>query len=141
MKTRLGALCILIVLSCSLAFGQAITASLRGRIFDKTGAVVNTAQVTAVNTETGLSRSVKAGAAGEYEITQLPVGTYKVTAEATSFQPQSRTLQLVIGQAADLDFTLAPGARTEEVTVTAEAPLVETTRTSVDSVIGAPESR
>jgi hypothetical protein len=136
MKSRLGALCVVLALSSAPAFGQAITASLRGRIFDKTGAVVNTAEVSAVNTETGLSRSAKSSAAGEYEITQLPVGNYKVTAKATSFQPQSRTLQLVIGQAADLDFSLAPGARTEEVTVTTEAPLVETTRTSVDSVIG-----
>ncbi|HKF22595.1 MAG TPA: carboxypeptidase regulatory-like domain-containing protein [Candidatus Angelobacter sp.] len=136
MKSRLAALCLVLALSSAPAFGQAITASLRGRIFDKTGAVVNTAEVIAVNTETGLSRSVKTSGAGEYEITQLPVGNYKVTAKATSFQPQSRTLQLVIGQAADLDFSLAPGARTEEVTVTTEAPLVETTRTSVDSVIG-----
>jgi hypothetical protein len=136
MKTRVSALCVLLVLSCSLAFSQAITASLRGRIFDKTGAVINAAKVTAVNTETGWSRFVKTDAAGEYEIAQLPVGNYKITAEAASFQPQSRTLPLVIGQAADLDFSLAPGARTEEVTVTAEAPLVETTRTSVDTVIG-----
>src|SRR5260370_2320046 len=136
MKARLGALCVLLTCAGTVVLGQAITASLRGRIFDKTGAVVNAAKVTAVNIETGLLRSVKTSDAGEYEITQLPVGSYKVTAEAGSFQPQSRTLQLVIGQAADLDFTLAPGARTEEVTVTGEAPLVETTRTSVDSVIG-----
>jgi hypothetical protein len=139
MKTRVVALCVVVVFSCSacfVAFSQAITASLRGRVFDKTGAVVSAANVTAVNTETGLSRSAKTTGAGDYEIPQLPVGNYKVTAEAASFQPQSRTLQLVIGQAADLDFSLAPGARTEEVTVTAEAPLVETSRTSVDSVIG-----
>jgi hypothetical protein len=139
MNTRLGGLCILVVLSCypcSAAFGQAITAAVRGRVFDKTGAVVNGATVTAVNTETGLARSVETTGAGEYELPQLPVGSYKVTAKATSFQPQSQTVALVIGQVADLDFSLAPGARTEEVTVTAQAPLVETSRTSVDSVIG-----
>src|SRR5215471_20550739 len=139
MTTRLRASLLasfLLALSCTLALSQAITASLRGRVSDKSGAVVTTATVTAVNTQTGFSRSAKTNAAGEYEIAQLPVGTYKVAAEAGSFQPQSRTLELVIGQAADLDFSLVPGQRTEEVTVTGEAPLVETTRTSVDSVIG-----
>ena len=118
MKSRVSVFCIFLTLSGALAFSQAITGSLRGRVFDKTGAVVNTAKVTAANTETGLSRSAKVSATGDYEIPQLPVGNYKVTAEAASFQPQSRTLELAIGQAADLDFTLAPGARSEEVTVT-----------------------
>ena len=139
MTTRLRASLLasfLLALSCTLALSQAITASLRGRVSDKSGAVVTTATVTAVNTQTGFSRSAKTNAAGEYEIAQLPVGTYKVGVEAGSFQPQSRTLELVIGQAADLDFSLVPGQRREEVTVTGEAPLVETTRTSVDSVIG-----
>src|SRR5215467_295825 len=104
-----------IALLSSLAFSQAITASLQGRVFDKSGAVLTKAVVTAVNTETGLSRSAKVGAGGEYEIAQLPVGTYKVTTEASSFQPQSRTLQLVIGQAATVDFTLVPGV-TQEIT-------------------------
>jgi len=135
MKPFVAALCF-VVLSPCLAFSQAITASLQGRVFDKSGAVLTSAQVTAVNTETGLSRGVKTGGGGEYEIAQLPVGNYKVTAEAAQFQPLSRTLQLVIGQVATLDFNLAPGRITEEVTVTAEAPLVEPTRTSVDSVIG-----
>jgi Carboxypeptidase regulatory-like domain len=136
MKTRFGALSFLLVFGFSLALGQAITASLQGRVLDTTGAVISGATVTASNTETGFARSAKANSAGEFEIRQLPVGTYKLTVEASSFQPQSRTVQLVIGQAADVDFSLAPGARSEEITVTAETPLVETTSTSIDSVIG-----
>jgi hypothetical protein len=136
MKLRPLALCFSLLLISSLAFGQAITASLQGGVFDKTGAVLTNATVSATNTETGLARSVKTNGAGEYEIRQLPVGQYKVSAEAPSFQPQSRALRLVIGQAANLDFTLAPGTKAEELTVTTEAPLVEVTRTSVDSVIG-----
>jgi hypothetical protein len=136
MKTRFGALVFLLICAVSLAEGQAITASLQGRVFDKTGAVVGGATVTASNMETGFTRSSKSNASGEFEIRQLPVGTYKLTAEAASFQAQSRTVQLVIGQEADVDFSLAPGAHSEEVTVTAETPLVETTSTSIDSVIG-----
>ncbi|HKV92746.1 MAG TPA: carboxypeptidase regulatory-like domain-containing protein [Candidatus Angelobacter sp.] len=124
------------VLLSPLSFAQTITASLQGRVTDKSGAVLTSATVTAVNTETGLARSAKTSDTGEYEIPQLQVGQYKITVQAPSFQPQSRTAQLVIGQAASLDFSLTPGPVNEEVTVTTEAPLVETTRTSVDSVIG-----
>jgi hypothetical protein len=135
MKKRLGTM-VLVALSTSLAVGQAITASIHGRVFDRTGAVVANAAVTAVNTETGFSRSAKTDGGGEYEISQLPVGNYRATADAKSFQPQSHTLQLVIGQVAGLDFSLSPASVKEEVVVTTELPLVETTRTSVDSVIG-----
>src|SRR5215470_12590923 len=127
---------VLVVLSTSLAVGQAITASIHGRVFDRSGAVVANAAVTSVNTETGFSRSAKTDAGGEYEISQLPVGNYRATADAKTFQSQSHTLQLVIGQVAGLDFSLSPASVKEEVVVTTELPLVETTRTSVDSVIG-----
>src|SRR5260370_29928602 len=126
----------LVVLSTSLALGQAITASIQGRVFDRTGAVVPNAAITAVNIETGFSRSAKADSSGEYEISQLPVGHYRATAEANTFQTLSHTLQLVIGQVAALDFSLSPASVKEDIVVTTELPLVETTRTSVDSVIG-----
>src|SRR5215472_13649109 len=135
MKALCAAACLVLASFSTFAFSQAITASLQGRVFDKSGAVLTNAEITAVNTETGFSRSAKAGSGGEYEIAQLPVGTYQVTTKAQSFQPQTRTLQLVIGQLATLDFTLVPGV-TQEITVTGEMPLVEPTRTSVDSVIG-----
>ncbi|HEV3317881.1 MAG TPA: carboxypeptidase regulatory-like domain-containing protein [Candidatus Angelobacter sp.] len=124
------------LLTASISFAQTITAALQGRVADKTGAVVPNAMVTALNTQTGFTRSTKANAGGSYEITQLPVGTYKVTTEAATFQPQTNTLQLSIGETANLDFSLAPGQVTEQVTVTAEVPLIEPTRTSTDSVIG-----
>src|SRR5262249_48907486 len=135
MRSICATACLLLASFSTFAFSQAITASLQGHVFDKSGAVLTSAEVTVVNKETGFSRSAKVGAGGEYEIAQLPVGTYQVTSKAQSFQPQTRTLQLVIGQVATLDFTLVPGV-TQEITVTGEMPLVEPTRTSVDSVIG-----
>jgi hypothetical protein len=65
----------------------------------------------------------------------LPAGSYKVEVKAGTFQPQARTIPLTVGESANLDFSLAPGQVAEEVSVTAEAPLVETTRTSTDTVI------
>jgi hypothetical protein len=127
---------LVLLLAASISFAQTITATLHGRVTDKTGAAVPNATVTAVNTQTGFTRSAKSDTSGSYEITQLPVGAYKVTTDAATFQPQTNTLQLSIGEAANLDFSLVPGQVAEQVTVTAEVPLVEPTRTSTDSVIG-----
>ncbi len=126
----------LLVLSlCPAAFSQSITASLQGRVSDSSGAVLTKASVTATNTETGLIRSVTPDDAGEYKIASLPVGNYKIEVKAAAFQPQSRSITLSIGQSANVDFTLNPGQVEQQVTVTAEAPLIETTRSSTDTVI------
>lgn len=120
---------------CPAAFGQSITASLQGRVSDNSGAVVANASVTATNTETGLSRSATTNTSGEYSIASLPVGNYKVEIKAGTFQPQTRSIPLTVGQSATLDFSLIPGQVEQQVSVTTEAPLVETTRTSTDTVI------
>ena len=125
----------LALLLCPAAFGQSITATLQGRVTDNSGAVVPRATVTATNTDTGLSRSVTSDATGEYSIASLPVGNYKVGVKAGTFQEQTRSMPLTVGQSATLDFTLTPGQIEEQLSVTTEAPLVETTRTSTDTVI------
>src|ERR1041384_1463065 len=125
----------LALLLCTAAFGQSITATLQGRVTDNSGAVVPKATVTATNADTGFSRSATSDANGEYSIASLPVGSYKVEAKAGTFREQTRSMPLTVGQSATLDFTLAPGQIEEQVSVTAEAPLVETTRTSTDTVI------
>lgn len=132
----LATLALFPALLSSPASSQSITGSLEGRVTDKSGAVVAGAAVNAVNTETGLARSTVTNNLGDYRIVQLPVGNYKVTAEAASFKSQSATVKLAIDQTATLDFALDPSSVKEEVTVTAEAPLVEPTNTSTDSVIG-----
>ncbi len=125
-----------LALLSSLAGGQTITGFLEGKVSDKSGAVIPGAKIDAVSTDTGLSRGAVTNLAGDYRIGHLPVGNYKVTVEAPSFKTQSGTVQLAIDQTATLDFSLEPSSVKEEITVTAEAPLVEPTRTSTDSVIG-----
>ena len=106
-------LALLLLLLASVAcFGQAITASLQGRIADKSGAVVPKATVTVTNTETGFSRSATSGDTGEYTISSLPVGNYKVTTQAQSFQAQTRAITLTVGDTATLDFSLLPSLLT-----------------------------
>src|SRR5215472_11984720 len=108
----------LALLLCPAAFSQSITATLQGRVTDKSGAVVAQATVTATNTDTGFFRSATSDGNGEYSIASLPVGTYKVEVKAGTFQPRTRSIPLTVGQSATLDFTLAPGKIEENVSVT-----------------------
>lgn len=126
---------IILLLANGLTFGQSITASLQGRVADNSGAVLPKATVTVTNTETGFSRTTTSDDSGQYRLASLPVGNYKIIAQASSFQSQTRALTLAVGDVATLDFSLSPGAVEQQVTVTSEAPLVEPTRTSTDSVI------
>src|SRR5579871_2795641 len=128
--------CLFFVLFASTANSQTITGSLHGRVSDKSGAVLPNATVTLANVETGWSRSATTDSTGECQLTLVPVGTYKVTVAAKGFHAETRTLQLTIGAMASVDFSLSPGQVEQNVTVTTEAPLVETARTSTDSVIG-----
>jgi hypothetical protein len=125
----------LALLLCQAAFSQTITGSLQGRVSDNSGAVLTRANVTATNVETGLSRSATTDASGEYRIASLPVGRYKIEVKAGTFREQSRSIVLSIGESATLDFSLVPGQVEQQLTVTAEAALVEPTRTSTDTVI------
>lgn len=117
------------------AQAQTITATLEGRVTDPTGAIVPGAEVSVVNTRTGLSRSVASDELGEYRVPLLPVGEYEVAVEMTGFQRQVKKIALRIAQTARLDFTLQLGERAEEVVVEARGGLQEPSRTTVASVI------
>jgi len=125
----------LALMLCTAALSQTITASLQGRVADKSGAVLTKATITATNTQTGFSRSMTSDDTGEYKISSLPVGNYKVDVKAGSFQQQSRAIALSVGEIATLDFSLVPGQVEQQLTVTTEAALIEPTRTSTDTVI------
>jgi hypothetical protein len=133
-----SSLVVLLALFSSLmptAFGQAITATLSGRILDASGGSVSKATVTVVNKATGLSRSVQSSETGEYTIPALPAGEYTVAVEFTGFGKQTKTITLQVGQVAALDFSLTPGGVEQKVEVQATSELVEPTRTEVSTVI------
>jgi hypothetical protein len=113
------------------AFAQ--NAQVTGTLVDQSGGVLPGVTVTARNQETGLVRTTISEGNGEYRLAALPPGTYTVTAELQGFNVATRTdLVLVIDQNAVVNFTLTPATLEETVTVTGEAPLVDT-RTAVVS--------
>src|SRR3989475_592595 len=119
LRTTYGLAMFLAVALCLVLplHAQVVTVSVQGRVYDTTGAAIPQPTVTVVNAATGLSRSATATAMGEYQIPSLPVGDYTVTAEKTGFQKSAKKLHLDVGAAATLDFDLAPGQVTQEVTV------------------------
>jgi hypothetical protein len=88
--------------------------------------------VTARNVETGFSRNAVTDSGGEFRLPSLPPGRYAVAAELQGFTTETRTdIVLVIEQTAIITFNLKPASVAETVTVSAEAPIVDTTRSDV----------
>jgi hypothetical protein len=117
------------------ARSQTINATLSGKIIDASGGSIAKATITATNAATGLSRSVTSGDTGDYYIPALPAGEYKVAVDFAGFRSQTKDITLQVGQVADLDFSLSPGAVAEKVEVEATSELAEPTRTQVSTVI------
>src|SRR6185436_7924731 len=136
-RWKLGALAAACALLWPLtAAGQVTTATVQGRVLDESGAPVPGTTVTARNTETGASRSAVTDAGGSFRITALPVGPYEVTAAMSGFATKVRSgLTLTVGQEATLEFSMKMAPVAETVTVVGDAPVVETTKTTLGKTI------
>ena len=129
---------LLVCLLADASFGQSDIggATLNGAIVDSSGANVSNAKVTASNAATGFARTTSSNEAGLYTFSRLPVGTYDVSVEIQGFKLAKRTgVQLGIGAVATLNISLEVGAVQEQVTVTADVPVVETTRSQTSTVV------
>src|SRR5262245_9101086 len=139
----LSALCriavaFLLVTGCGLpaAAAQTTTATLQGVVRDASHAVRPGATVTLRNVNTGFVRTTTTNAEGAYVVTYVPTGTYDLTVELTGFKTIKREgLRFEVGQQTTLDLSLAVADVAESVTVVAASPVVETTKSAVDTVI------
>src|SRR5881296_654934 len=123
-------------LASSLAWGQGFSAEISGVVHDASGAVVPGVSVTAKHIESGLTRTVNTSETGNYSIPSLPVGAYELTAELVGFKQQLRRgITLAIGQEAVVNLTMEVGEIKDNVTVTEDAPLVNTTLSSTSGLI------
>lgn len=112
------------------------TASLNGVVTDPMGNVVAGARVTVRNLDTEVSQLVETDTRGSYRVVSLLPGRYEVKVEAAGFAVSViPSVTLTVGQAATLDIVLKVGAVQEMVEVTAQAPLVEPTRTAIAQVL------
>lgn len=132
------AVAFVLVTGCGLpaAFAQTTTATLQGVVRDASHAVRPGATVTLRNVNTGFVRPTTTNAEGAYVITYVPTGTYDLTVELTGFKTIKREgLRFEVGQQTTLDLSLEVANVAESVTVVAASPVVETTKSAVDTVI------
>lgn len=132
-KLSLLALSLLLSLGlASVSFGQAVYGSIFGSVTDATGAAVPNATVTITNLGTNASETTKTNASGNYNQTRLIPGKYRVKIEAPNFKAAViDSIVVNVDTASQTDITLQAGAVSEEVTITAEAPLLKTDRADV----------
>jgi hypothetical protein len=113
-----------------------INASLSGSVLDKTSAAVPGASVTLSNPDKGLTRTFTTTTDGRYVFTLIPAGNYTLKVEKSGFRTYvQRGILLAVGEAASQDVSLELGTVTQEVQVTAAAPLLNTVNANVSSEV------
>src|SRR5438309_9625295 len=120
----------------SVAQISTATATILGVVKDTSGALIPGVSITIKHTDTGQTRNAISSESGDYNVPLLPVGAYELTTVMPGFkQDVRRGINLVVGQQAVINLTLEVGAAAEQVTVTEEAPLVNTTLSSTSGLI------
>ena len=130
-RRRLGCFILLVLsglfpLEGRAVAGQQLQASIIGRVTDESGSIVPGVTVTATSPALQVPSVVDVtNERGEYRLTPLPIGTYKVVYELQGFQTlQREDLRLTTGFVATVDVVLAIGSLAESVTVSGQSPVV-----------------
>ena len=120
------------------AKGQAVYGSIFGTVTDSTGAVIPNATITVTDVAKGTSVTAQSSGDGQYRIQHLIPDTYRVDAEATGFTTSTADNIVVYADTSPkVDLKLNVGTTTNTVTVTGGAPLLETDRADVSTILNA----
>src|SRR5262245_7277056 len=122
----------LVAATFGTTFGQAVYGSVFGTVTDSSGAAVPNATVTITNTGTNVSETTRTNGSGYYTQTRLIPGTYRIKVEASSFKAAVIEAVVVnVDTASTANVTLQAGQVSEQITITADAPLLKTDRADV----------
>src|SRR5215475_4074259 len=134
---RFARLFAVVCLVAGAAFGQAVTiASLGGVVTDQSGSGVPGANVRMIDTEKGTVHTTSSDNEGRYTFPNLPVGTYRLEAQAKGFKAYVQAgMVLEVAANRTQNIPLEVGAVTEVVEVSAAASMVETKDNSIAQVI------
>ena len=120
----------LLTVTSVFAQSQATTGVIEGTVMDATAASLPGVTVTAKNTATNFEQTTVTDRAGRFRIVLLPLGPYTVTATLEGFGTVAeKGLDLGLGQTLTVPITMKQAAVSEQIVVTAAAPLIETART------------
>ncbi len=111
-----------------------------GIVRDATGGVLPGATLVLTNVDTGVERASVTNETGRYRIPAVPAGAYRMAVSLDGFATVQRSgLSLEVGQVLTVDFSLPLAGVTQELTVTADAPIVERGRTQSGAVVSRTE--
>src|SRR5262245_41724300 len=137
---RITVAAVFVLIALATINAQQGTGDLRGRVVDSQMAVMPGVTVTVRNQENGTFRSTVSGVDGSFFVSAMNPGVYQVEAMLDGFRPYERKdVRLEVGRTASVDITLELGGIEERLTVTAEAPLVDTTSKEVGGHVSAEE--
>lgn len=124
------------LLSVNNGFSQTTLVTVEGTVSDEEGAPLPGASVTLKNEKTGYTKGTVTREDGYYIISGIEPGKYECEVALPGFATQIRKgMTFTVGARLTINFTLVPAAIEEEVTVVAEAPMVEVTKSEVSKVI------
>jgi len=128
---------LLLMIVAGAVKAQEFRGSIVGRVQDEKGALVPGAQVKITNPATNISNTTMTDEAGNYSLLYLPVGKYAVSVEAKGFKVLAlqQPVEVRVGDKLTLDLVLEVGELSESVTVTTEAPLLESGTATAGQVI------
>ncbi len=131
---RFSIVAALLLVLTPFAAAQSQTGTLQGEVKDEQGGALPGANVT-LSGKTG-NRTAVSDASGVYRFLALLPGTYSVTAELAGFQGRrTENVQVSLGSTANIPFSLKVGALTDEITVTGEAPVIDTTSSATSNAL------
>jgi hypothetical protein len=125
---------VLLAIALAPASAQS-TATLSGSVVDPQGARTPGVTILVRNQGTGVERTVTTDSAGQFLAASLLPGVYRVEARLQGFKPQASDVELAVARTVVLNFQLAVGNVSEEVSVSASHPAIETSTISVGQVI------
>lgn len=110
--------------------------SIEGVVNDSSGGTLPGATVAVTNEQTGISRTLATDGDGRYRVRDLALGQYRLDVSLAGFQSVRRQgVVLTIGREAVVDFTLPIGGLSDSITVTGDAPLVNTTSSAQTALV------
>jgi hypothetical protein len=129
-----------LLLAAPFMEAQSTAGRVRGTVTDSSGAAVAGATVTLVNVATNVSREATTSGTGEYQLLEVPVGTYEIDINQPGFKRFVRKDIVVdLNAVLSVDVALQVGGSTETVEVTGAPPVIDTTTTQLGAVVGSRE--
>ena len=135
-KTSAICLALLMLGVFSAVRAQQAASNLEGTVKDEQGNALPGVEIVAKDTRTGITRASVSGPLGRFRVTALAPSLYDVTFKLAGFKTKTMTgLELFVNETKVLNATMDPAAVEEHVTVVAESPIIESTKSEVSTVV------